>query len=107
MIDQEFADLIVQMPEQFQGEEQAEYAIERASLLTERDRLLKRKKRDLELYLDGKLSHEDYANARAETSLRLPPMESKVRRVRDRPGFSPPHRTESSRTLATCSAPVR
>ncbi len=78
VIDQELADLVVEMLEQYQDEDHAEREIERASLLTERDRLLKRKKRALELYLDGKLSDEDYANIRAEISLRLPTIESKL-----------------------------
>jgi len=59
-------------------DEQAEREIERASLLTERDRLLKRKQRALQLYLDQKISDEDYSNIQAEISLKMPPIESNL-----------------------------
>ncbi len=78
VLDQEFADLVVEMLESSQNDEISRREVERASLLTERDRLLKRRDRALGLYLDQKISDEDYAAVQADVSLRLPPLESRL-----------------------------
>lgn len=77
-IDEEAAELIVDMLMESQKEEQRTRDIERAALLTERDRLLKQKRRALELFLDEKISEQDYAALNTEMSLKLPPIESKL-----------------------------
>ena len=78
------------MLKEWRDEEQGRLATEKASLLTQRDRLVKRKQRGLELYLDQRILDEDYFALSAEISLELPSIESKLAELdTDKPSLIP------------------